>query len=100
MAGKYLGTLLMERGILNPQQVEAVLARQLQTGQPFGQTAVVMFDIRMADVWRALAQQHRDTTPRVDLDQWASPQKDALEVIPGRLAWAGRCCRWRSGGRP
>jgi hypothetical protein len=90
MGGKYLGTLLMERGVLDRQQVDAILARQRQTGQPFGQMAVVMYNVRMADVWRSLATQGSAATPRVNLDEVAMPERAALDLIPSRLAWASK----------
>jgi len=90
MAGKYLGTLLVERGVLLQEQVDAILVRQRQTGQPFGQMAVSMFNVRMVDIWRALAVQCSEDLPRVNLDETAEPEKAALEAIPGRLAWASK----------
>jgi len=90
MGGKYLGTLLMERGVLDQTQVDAILERQRQTGQPFGQMAVSMFQVGMADVWRSLAAQGRTQMRQVNLDEAAMPERAALDLIPGRLAWASK----------
>jgi hypothetical protein len=89
MAG-YLGTLLVERGVLSAAQVEEVLERQRKTGQPFGLAAVEMFAVRMADVWRALAVQQRDALPHVDLEELPAPEERALALVPARMAWAGK----------
>lgn len=89
MAGKYLGTLLVEKGILSDTQVEQILARQVQTGLPFGQMAVSMFSVRMTDVWRALASQQRESIGHVDLGA-ETHEDDALSAVPGRFAWASR----------
>jgi hypothetical protein len=52
--------------------------------------AVQLFGVRMADVWRALAIQQRDQLRRVDLDLVPSPEPQALEKVPARMAWAGK----------
>src|SRR3954469_18598629 len=90
MAGKYLGTLLIERGALSQEQVEAILSRQQQTGQPFGQLAITMYNVRMVDVWRAIASQRKEELMRIDLDTAPTAEAAALELVPGRLAWASR----------
>ena len=90
MAGKYLGALLVERGVLTPPQVAAILDRQRQTGQPFGETAVALSNVRMADVWRALAVQQADDLLHVDLDTLPPADDRALDLVPARLAWAGK----------
>jgi hypothetical protein len=90
MAGKFVGALLVERGILTATQVDAVLERQRQTGQPFGQTAVAMFKVRMTDVWRALALQQKESLAHVDLDTLPPADQRALELVPARLAWAAK----------
>ena len=89
MAGKYLGSLLVDKGLLTTTQVDQVLSRQRQTGLPFGQTAVAMFSVRMTDVWRALASQQSETLRTVDLALETSTA-DALAAIPARFAWASR----------
>ena len=89
MAGKYIGSLLVERGVLNTEQVSVILDRQQRTGQPFGETAVLLYHIRMADIWRAIARQQIDALPRVNLHQ--EPHEEcALKVITARQAWITR----------
>jgi hypothetical protein len=98
MAGKYLGTLLMEKGLLTTDQVEQVLLRQRHTGQPFGRTAVEMFNVRMTDVWRALAAQQSAGVRRVDLSD--EPIDEAIHsVLPARFAWALKILPLRYVGR-
>lgn len=89
MAGKYIGTLLIERGVLTATQVEQILDRQKRTGQPFGETAVMLYGTRMADIWRAIANQKMENIPRVNLA--TEPHEEcALKVIPARQAWITR----------
>jgi adsorption protein B len=89
MAGKYLGSLLVENGVLTQEQVNKVLARQPQTGLRFGELAVAMFNLRMTDVWRALAKQQEERIEETNLER-ESFQREALSTIPGRFAWAAR----------
>lgn len=99
MAGKYLGSLLVERGFLRADEVEAVLARQRETGRPFGEMAVAMYNLRMVDVWRAIASQKVEGLARVDLEaEEARATKEALDLVPGRLAWASRVLPLRMEG--
>ena len=97
MAGKYLGTLLMEKGLLSGEQVEEVLRRQQCTGQPFGQTAVALFNVRMTDVWRALAVQQAAGVRRVDLTEEPMVE-NTLTILPARFAWALRVLPLRFAG--
>lgn len=90
MAGKFLGTLLVERGVLDRTQVQSILDRQMQIGLPFGQIAVMLYNVRMADVWRALAEQQKDSMHEVELAEQPSATDEALAVLPGRLAWVAR----------
>ncbi|HVT81375.1 MAG TPA: hypothetical protein VHM90_12035 [Phycisphaerae bacterium] len=89
MAGKYLGTLLVENGVLTSEQVDRVLARQPQTGLRFGEIAVSMFNVRMTDIWRALAAQQAQQIQEANLTD-EHFQREALATIPGRFAWAAR----------
>lgn len=89
MPAKYLGTLLTEKGLLTAPQVQQVLARQMQTGMRFGETAVALFKLRMTDIWRVLAIQQADNLPRVDLVT-EHHDGNVLGVLPARFAWAAR----------
>lgn len=89
MPVKRIGTLLVERGVLTQDQIEQVIARQSQTGRPFGKLAVEMFDVDEAEVWRAWANHIQDRCPRVDV---ACEPKDpaARQVLAADYAWTHR----------
>jgi adsorption protein B len=98
MAGKYLGTLLVENGVLTEEQVKKVLARQPQTGLRFGEIAVAMFNVRMTEVWRALAKQLEERSEETNLER-ETIQREALSTIPGRFAWAAKVLPLRFEGQ-
>ncbi len=67
MPGKRIGALLMRRGLLTAEQVDAILTEQKHAHQPFGKLAHEMFGVPEREIWDAWAQQVGHLCPRVDL---------------------------------
>jgi MshEN domain len=67
MIDKRLGMVLVNRGILTPDQVDRILAHQRSDPRPFGKLANELFNIPERDIWRAWADQEGHFCPRVDL---------------------------------
>ncbi|HUJ55653.1 MAG TPA: hypothetical protein VLW49_06660, partial [Gaiellaceae bacterium] len=53
-----LGQVLMERGLLNEQQLATALAHQEQSGAPLGEILVGLGYVHQAMIAQALATQH------------------------------------------
>ncbi len=67
MPGKRIGRILVSRGLLDPEQVDAILAAQRRRHQPFGKLAHELFGVSEVEVWHAWAQQVGPLCQRVDL---------------------------------
>ncbi len=89
MAARRIGELLMERGILSGAQIDMILRRQHETGEPFGKIAAELFGVQEAELWRAWAVQVVDCCAKVDLALY-KPSPSALAVFSSREAWAYR----------
>lgn len=89
MANMRIGELLKQRGLLDDQQIEQILARQRATGAPFGSVAAELFGVQEAELWRAWAQQVIDCCPRVAALS-LRPTPKALSFVTPREAWAYR----------
>ncbi|MFN4242071.1 MAG: hypothetical protein ACK4PI_02420 [Tepidisphaerales bacterium] len=89
MATLRIGELLKQRGVLDDQQIEQILARQRLTGAPFGSVAAELFGVQEAELWRAWAQQVIDCCPRVS-PLSLKPTPKALSFVTPREAWAYR----------
>jgi hypothetical protein len=93
-----LGQVLVERGVLDQAQVEAVLERQRVTGEPFGLICERQFHVHPEEVERAWADQYSRIAPLVDLmTEPAEPR--ALDLVTRRQAWQFRVLPLRFEGR-
>jgi hypothetical protein len=82
-----LGDILVNQGVLTPQQRDEVLEEQRLGGRPFGELAEWMFGINPEAVERAWAEQVATLTERVD------PR--LVEVDPYALRQVGRRQAWQ-----
>jgi len=92
-----LGQVLVERGVLTAEQVEAVLTAQEASRRPFGALAEELFDLPPEVVEQAWASQYEQIAERVDpasenLDQ------DVLDLVDRRQAWQFRIMPLRREG--
>ena len=81
-----IGTVLVERGILDQDQVKAVLNVQHRTGEPFGLICERIYDITPDEIEAAWADQYARITRTID-PRLASPSSDAIEMVTRRQAW-------------
>ncbi|MCH2152418.1 MAG: hypothetical protein MK089_03665 [Phycisphaerales bacterium] len=89
MATVRLGSILVQRGLLNEDQVKRVLCAQNRTGEPFGLLCERLFGLSPATIESAWAQQYAglvDTLERSDL----CPSMEALAMVTRRQAWQFR----------
>jgi len=84
-----LGQLLVEHGVLSEQQVERVLARQGETGEPFGALCESMFRVDPEVIENAWAMQYATLTRTLDPRHEAFDSA-ALELVSRRQAWQFR----------
>ncbi len=84
--GIRIGQILVERGVLTPQQVFEVVQAQRDRAVPFGVLAERMFDVTVESIEEAWIEQYCRTTGITDL---ATQQVDArvLQMINRRQAW-------------
>lgn len=81
-----LGELLVEQGLLTPEQVERILAAQREMGRPFGYLAEQLFGLAAKDIEAAWARQFSQITESVDpLQERVDPA--VLESVSRRQAW-------------
>ena len=84
-----LGSLLVEEGVLTRPQVEEILERQAETGDPFGVIAETMYGVDPAAVEMAWARQYAGLTRRIDpLNEEICLR--ALATVTRRQAWQFR----------
>jgi len=81
-----IGDVLVGMGVLNSQQVDAVLTEQRRTGRPFGVIAERLFDLDPKVVDRAWAEQYASNSTLVD------PLKErcdleVVKTVTRRQAW-------------
>ncbi|HWB18942.1 MAG TPA: hypothetical protein VG711_01480 [Phycisphaerales bacterium] len=84
-----LGQVLVEQGVLTEQQVDAVMAEQSQTGEPFGVLCEQLFDIDPSVIEEAWAEQYSTLTRRVRPEH-ETLDKRAMELVSRRQAWQFR----------
>ena len=84
-----LGQVLIDSGLLNAAQVEAILDRQHRTGKPFGVLAEQMYAINPEAVENAWASQYASLSQQLNLSLEAVDAK-ALALISRRQAWQFR----------
>lgn len=86
-----LGQLLVESRVLTQVQVEAVLAEQQRTGEPFGLICERLFRVDPDAVERAWATQYASLTRTIDpCAEVVDPR--AMELVTRRQAWQFRVC--------
>jgi len=81
-----IGEILVNQGILSPQQVFEILEKQKQTGIPFGVLAEKMFEVCAQTIEEAWIEQYHRFTGEIDLDHQIVDDK-ALRLINRRQAW-------------
>lgn len=84
-----IGRMLVERGIINEQQLLRVLEVQKRTHRPLGEICEDLLDVRAKDVERAWAEQYASTT------RWLDPTTEpidpsARDLVTRRQAWQFR----------
>lgn len=93
-----IGQILVEQGVLTPQQVARALAAQSERETPLGRVAEMLFDIDRASIIEALAEQVAMRAPEASL---ASEQFDpqCLRMISAKEAWDSLILpiRWEDG---
>jgi len=85
---KMLGELLIDRGIINREQLEQALARKKETGRLLGETLIEMNFASEEDVVDAVSSQYR--IPYLPLKHH-EVNKDLLGTIPMELALRHHC---------
>ncbi len=93
-----LGHVLIEQGVLTERQVECILLRQGETGQPFGLLCEEMFHVPPETIERAWAMQYASLTRTIDPAR-EPMDSAALELITRRQAWQFRVLPIRFDGR-
>ena len=92
-----LGELMIDRGILDRGQVEAILDQQRRTGDPFGVLAESMYAVDPTAVEDAWAHQYARLTRTVDPD--TEPyDAAAIDLVTRRQAWQFRALPVRFDG--
>ena len=86
MAGIHLGELLVEQGVLSPEQVEAILREQRSCPRPFGELAETLYGIDPRAIEDAWVEQYVRVSGVVDLED-IEIDADALRQINRRQAW-------------
>lgn len=81
-----LGDILVNHGVLTPQQRDEVLEEQRLGGRPFGELAEWMFNVSPDAVERAWAAQVAELTEKVD-PRLVEVDVYALRQIGRRQAW-------------
>src|SRR5688572_13806132 len=86
MAGIPIGKLLVEQGVLTPEQVKQILEAQRTSHRPFGDLAERLFGVEPKAIEDAWVQQYVSRTGAVDLD--TVPFDPAcLRLLTVRQAW-------------
>lgn len=81
---KQLGELLIERGIINKQQLDAALIFQQEKGGLIGEILVQLGFVREEDIARALTAQYG--FPYLPLSNYEI-NPEVIRIIPSRVAW-------------
>lgn len=86
MDNHQIGQIMIEQNVLTQEQVDRLLADQLEADKPFGQLAETMYGIDEHQVHQALADQIAYRAPQIKLCQ-ETFEPDVLAVITAREAW-------------
>ncbi len=88
-SGLRIGELLVNQGVLTPQQVDEILQAQKRVARPFGDLAERMFDVSPEAVEKAWLDQYVSYSGEIDLDRQRMDVR-VLKVINRRQAWQFR----------
>ncbi len=81
-----IGQILRSRGLIDAEQIEAILQAQVENGRPFGELAETMFGVDPNEVALAWQQQYLAHQTQIDLeDQTIDPS--VVGMIDRRRAW-------------
>jgi hypothetical protein len=86
LPGIQIGQLLVEQGVLTPEQVDQIVKVQQTSHRPFGDLAERLFGIDPKAVEDAWVEQYVRTAGIVDLDS-IQIEADALRILNRRQAW-------------
>lgn len=92
-----LGQVLIDKGVLSQQQVEAIVSKQQHTRRPFGALAEEMFDIPPEVVEAAWASQYAEIAEHIDPAK-EPVDKAILGLVDRRQAWQFRMAPLRRDG--
>jgi len=98
MDNALIGQILVEQGVLSPEQVQQALAAQAEREIPLGRLAEMMFGIERTSVIHALAEQVAIRSPHTRLSgETFDPQ--CLRMISAKEAWDSLLLpiRWERG---
>jgi hypothetical protein len=84
-----LGSILVQRGLLNEDQVNRVLRAQNRTGEPFGLLCERLFGLSPATIESAWAHQYAGLVGTLERSE-LNPSKEALSLVTRRQAWQFR----------
>ena len=92
-----LGQVLVEKGVLTPDQVNEILQKQKRTRRPFGALAEEMFDVAPEAVEQAWASQYAEIAEHIDPSK-EKIDRSVLGLIDRRQAWQFRMMPMRQDG--
>jgi hypothetical protein len=84
--GIQIGQLLIEQGVLTPEQVQHILNVQRESHRPFGDLAERLFGINPRAVEDAWVEQYVRTVGTTDLDN-VEIETECLRLLNRRQAW-------------
>ena len=84
-----LGTILVQRGVLDEHQVQRILRIQQSSGQPFGLLCEKLYDIPPSKIESAWAKQYAMLVEKTDFTS-VDPDPEVLDMISRRQAWQFR----------
>lgn len=84
-----IGELLVQQGVLTPQQCEHILSLQRSNNRPFGVLAEEHFDVAPRHLDHAWAEQYALLAPRVN-PLCERIDTEAVELVSRRQAWQFR----------
>ena len=84
-----LGTILVQRGVLDEHQVQRVLRIQQESGQPFGLLCERLYDIPASKIESAWAKQYAMLVEKTDFTS-VDPDSEVLDMVSRRQAWQFR----------
>jgi len=92
-----IGEVLVQEGLIDEEEVEAILEEQKQTGRPFGDLAERLFGISPGDVERAWVEQFSRITEHIN-PVLESFDPEVADRVSRRQAWQFGCLPIRMEG--